>query len=230
MCLCCIRSVRHGTSCRRPGPLLKRRPHRSVHNGESETSQVPGGPTRLPCPALRPRGETRARHCGTTLAAFHFENSVGLRTRFLSGLHHTAWRHPVYASQPRSPLHHATLGSGWLPTFAGQDCHLPGPIRSFQSYRPLHDFPLLQASPGALSTISTLKRHSTQGLQVSAFRSKPAIGKQRQLRRLIAKRRDGWSPRIGLRVSPIDLLRLAPARGAPTGRRRPPRSAVRSCR
>ena len=157
---CFVRSARHCTSYRRPGPLLKRRPYRLIHNGESETSQVPGGPTRLPCPALRPRGVAHARLYSVSLAAFHFENSVGLRTRFLSGLHHTAWQHPVYASQPRSPLHHATLGSGWLPTFAGQDLHLPGPIRRFQSYRPLHDFPLLQASPGALSTESVVSSHS----------------------------------------------------------------------
>jgi hypothetical protein len=65
-----------------------------------------------PCPALRPRGETHTRHCGVGLAAFHFENSVGFRFIFVSRLNHTAWRLPVYASQPRSPLHHATLGSG----------------------------------------------------------------------------------------------------------------------
>ena len=51
-----------------------------IHNGEPETSQVPGEPTRLPCPALRPRGVARIRHFNASPAAFHFENSVGLRT------------------------------------------------------------------------------------------------------------------------------------------------------
>jgi hypothetical protein len=46
----------------------------------------------------------------------------------------------------------ATLGSGWWPTFAGQAYFLLGSIRSFQSHFPSHDFQLLQALPGALST------------------------------------------------------------------------------
>ena len=79
-------------------------------------------------------------------AAFHLENSVGLRFIFLSKLNNTAWQHPVYASQLRSPSYHATLGSGWSPTFAAQDSHLPGPNRRFPSRHPSHDFPLLQAS------------------------------------------------------------------------------------
>ena len=75
-----LRSVRHRTPCRQPGPLVERRPHRLLHNGQAETSQVPGEPTRLPCPALRPRGVARLRHYNANPAAFHFENSVGLRT------------------------------------------------------------------------------------------------------------------------------------------------------
>ena len=61
----------------------------------------------------------------------------------------------MYASQLRSPSHHATLGSGGLPTFAAQDLHLPGPIRRFPLHHPSHNFPLLQALPGALSTESS---------------------------------------------------------------------------
>jgi hypothetical protein len=75
---------------RRPGLLIKRRPHRYLRNGKSEISQVPVKPTRRPCPALRPRGETHVRRCGVNLAAFHFENSVGLRVIFVSRLNHTA--------------------------------------------------------------------------------------------------------------------------------------------
>jgi len=48
--------------------------------------------------ALYPQGrgrylgshETHARRCGVSLAAFHFENSVGLRSIFVSRLNHTA--------------------------------------------------------------------------------------------------------------------------------------------
>src|ERR1019366_9197699 len=47
---CCLRSARHCTPCRQPGPLLERRPHRYLCNGRSETSQVPVGPTRPPMP------------------------------------------------------------------------------------------------------------------------------------------------------------------------------------
>jgi hypothetical protein len=38
----------------------------------------------------------------------------------------------VYASQPESPPNHATLGSGWWPTFAGQDFHLQGRNEGFR--------------------------------------------------------------------------------------------------
>ena len=38
----------------------------------------------------------------------------------------------MYASQPGSPPHHATLGSGWWPALAGQDSHLLGRIEGFR--------------------------------------------------------------------------------------------------
>jgi len=47
--------------------------------------------------------------------AFRSENHVGSAISFLSRLHHAACKPPVYASQPRSPSLHATLGAGrWL--------------------------------------------------------------------------------------------------------------------
>lgn len=46
---------------------------------------------------------------------------------------------------------HATLGSGWLPTFAGQAFGLLDPTRDFDYVIPSHSVPLLQALPGALS-------------------------------------------------------------------------------
>ena len=38
----------------------------------------------------------------------------------------------MYASQPGSPPHHATLGSGWWPALSGQDSHLLGRIEGFR--------------------------------------------------------------------------------------------------
>ena len=38
----------------------------------------------------------------------------------------------MYASQPGSPPHHATLGSGWWPALAGQGLHLLGRIEGFR--------------------------------------------------------------------------------------------------
>jgi hypothetical protein len=54
---------------------------------------------------------------------------VGSRGHHLSGLHHAACTLPVYASQGGSLRHHATLGSGWWPTFAGRDCSPAGSSR-----------------------------------------------------------------------------------------------------
>ena len=82
----------------------------------------PGGP-------LTP-GQFRASH-----VAFRIVNYVG-SALVLSRLYHAAYKHPVYASQPGSLPDHATLGSGWWPTFAGQDFHLLDRIEGF-----CHDFP-----------------------------------------------------------------------------------------
>ena len=61
----------------------------------------------------------------------------------MSGLNHTACNHAVYASQPRSPLHHARLASGWLPTLTGWDWLPIGLQRWFQSFNTF--IPHLQA-------------------------------------------------------------------------------------
>jgi len=44
----------------------------------------------------------------------------------------------VYASQPGSPLNHATLGSGWLPTFAGQAVSVPGTVAGWSDLLERH--------------------------------------------------------------------------------------------
>src|SRR5690606_10752028 len=44
-------------------------------------------------------------------------NDVGSTIRSISRLNHAAYLRPVYASQPGSRLHRATLGSGWWLAF-----------------------------------------------------------------------------------------------------------------
>lgn len=150
VCVVWIETIPHPATARLD-LLLERRPRRCPHEGGRETSQVPGGPQYHHALLYDPAEWSVPGCCGTDHAAFRSENDVGLGTNFLSGLNHMAWGLPVYASQPGSPLHHATLGSGWLPTFAGQVTSLPGPSKRFPLYYPLHNFPLLQALPGALS-------------------------------------------------------------------------------
>ncbi len=60
-------------------------------------------------------GPFASRHLLANDVAFRSENDVGSTHSFISGLNHTAYWPPVYASQPGSPPNHATLGSGgWL--------------------------------------------------------------------------------------------------------------------
>ena len=73
------------------------------------------------CPALRPRRALHARPPRRVDAAFRLTNDVGARGYYLSRLNHAACTLPVYASQRGSLRHHATLGAGWWPTFAGRD-------------------------------------------------------------------------------------------------------------
>jgi hypothetical protein len=75
-----------------------------------------------------PRSATPADHLhhacdGADNVAFRSENHVGSALSFLSRLYHAAYQPPVYASQPRSPSHHATLGPGWRLTLCrGRTC------------------------------------------------------------------------------------------------------------
>src|SRR5580704_3609976 len=78
-------------------------------------------------------------------AAFRSENDVGSAVSFLSRLNYTACRPPVYASQPRSPSNHATLGPGrWL-AFAGAGLAPASSRRRFRYVTPSHTILLLQA-------------------------------------------------------------------------------------
>ena len=70
-------------------------------------------------PLFDPAGPVAPGLYRTTDTAFRSGNHVGSGCCSLSRLFHAARTPPVYASQPRSPSDHATLGSGWWPTFAG---------------------------------------------------------------------------------------------------------------
>ena len=107
-----------------PGPLLPRRPGRLL---TVETGRYPkflGDPC-LHALLFDPGGPLASGHSDARDVAFRIYNYVGSASG-LSRLNHTAYRLPVYASQPGSPPHHATLGSGWWPALAGQVLHLLG--------------------------------------------------------------------------------------------------------
>jgi len=78
-----------------------------------------------------PGGAPTPGQYGVGAIAFRLVNSVG-STSSLSGLYDTACTPPVYASQPESPLDHATLGSGGRPILTGQDFHLGVAVEGFR--------------------------------------------------------------------------------------------------
>ena len=87
----------------------------------------------LHAPLFDPGGPLTPGQFGVNHAAFRSLNDVGSAPISLSRLNHAAYRYPVYASQAGSPPHHATLGSGWWPTFAGSGLSPAGSHRRFPS-------------------------------------------------------------------------------------------------
>ena len=79
-----------------------------------EISQVPGEPLCRRAVLSDPGGPNRPRHGGRSSAAFRNGNAVGNRNKWISGLNCTAHGLAVYASQGRSPDHHARLATGSL--------------------------------------------------------------------------------------------------------------------
>jgi hypothetical protein len=97
-----------------PGPFLQRRPRRFPQRERTRPPRFLGNPCQH-APLFDPGGPLATRHDATNDMAFRSENDVGSTHSFISGLYHAACWPPVYASQPGSPPHHATLGSGgWL--------------------------------------------------------------------------------------------------------------------
>jgi len=94
-------------------------PRPTLSRGDVQVSQVPGGTPLRACPALRPRRDLGARPPGASMQPSARSTASAPAAIKLTGLHHTACTLPVYASQQGSLPNHATLGSGWRPTFAG---------------------------------------------------------------------------------------------------------------
>lgn len=97
-------------------------------------------------------------------AAFRCCDGVGFHIVQLSGLSHAACTLPVYASQRRLPDHHATLGSGWWPTFAGRDWIPTGTLEGFPSSLFAHLIPPSQALPGATQLLTISRMTARRGI------------------------------------------------------------------
>ena len=105
-----------------PGPgLFDRVPLPALAHGDDQASQVPGEPRCVHAPLFDPGELFTPGLLRRVDAAFRLPNNVGARGYYLSRLNHAACTLPVYASQGGSLRHHATLGAGWWPTFAGRD-------------------------------------------------------------------------------------------------------------
>ena len=118
-------------------------------------AETTGPPRFLGVPHARvPRSRTPVESrcqasCGTSMLPSAVVTASASTPTQLSRLNDAARALPVYASQRRLPGHHATLGSGWWPAFAGRDWLPAGTLRGFQSSLLVHLIPPLQASPGA---------------------------------------------------------------------------------
>jgi len=105
-----------------PGPgLFDRAPIPALSHGDDQVSQVPGEPPCVHAPLFDPGELFTPGLLRRVDTAFRLPNDVGARGYYLSRLNHAACTLPVYASQRGSLRHHATLGTGWWPTFAGRD-------------------------------------------------------------------------------------------------------------
>ena len=110
--------------------FLPRRPHRLLRVEKTRSPRFLGDPCQH-APLLDPGGPLTLGQFRVSDAAFRYLNDVGSASISLSRLDHAAYRLPVYASQPGSPPNHATLGSGWWPTFTGSGLSPAGSHRRF---------------------------------------------------------------------------------------------------
>ena len=102
----------------------------------------------MPCSATPPSGSRLAVTTRSMLPSTQKTVSASEQSPFGAELHGLGT--PCVRFAGKVTLDHATLGTGWLPTFAGQTTNPLGPTKRFQSRYPLHNLPLFQALPGAL--------------------------------------------------------------------------------
>jgi hypothetical protein len=124
-----------------PDLLLKRRPRRYSRNGASETSQVPGGPTRQPCPALRPRGASAPRLTMRTLLPSTLKTVSASETHsFRGSITRPGDSLCTLRRQARACTTPHSVPAGCSP-LPGRTCTCRVPQRSARSSHPLHDLP-----------------------------------------------------------------------------------------
>ena len=103
----------------------------------------------MPCSTTPPSGSRQAFTTRSMLPSTQKTVSASEQSPFGAESHGLGT--PCVRFAAKVALDHATLGTGWLPTSAGQTTNLLGPTKRFLSRYPLHNFPLFQALPGALS-------------------------------------------------------------------------------
>jgi hypothetical protein len=128
---------------RKRSPAL---PLRIPFSGDDRASQVPGEPQCLHALLFDPGG-TLALLLSHARMLPSAGSTASASATHLSRLNHTAYRPPVYASQPGLPQKHATLGSGCQHALPGRTVYLQGPTKEFPL--PTGGFPSFQALPGA---------------------------------------------------------------------------------
>jgi hypothetical protein len=130
-----VRSHRRATRRRRAWALVYG-PQTDFSLGDAQASQVPGEPSCVHALLFDPGEISVPGPPGTSMQPSAQSTASALATIRLTGLHPTACTLPVYASQPGSLPHHATLGSGWWPTFAGRGSPPQGSTEGFRHHEP----------------------------------------------------------------------------------------------
>ena len=112
------------------GLVLPASPTPDYLSGNGRISQVPEGPLCLHAMLSDP-GRTSVQCRFASRCCLPPLEQRRLLHCTLSGLHHTACRLPVYASQDELPHHRATLGSGCRHAWPGWVDYRPGPYERF---------------------------------------------------------------------------------------------------
>ena len=137
-----------GTTPRRPGPLLPRRPHRLSSVEKTRPPRFLDNPC-VHAPLSDPGGPPTPGHYSAGDGVFRTDYYVDSAMILISGLNHAACTLPVYASRPRSPqdAQHSVPAGGQPWPGRTLACGVAQKV-SVMSI-PLHGILLHQALPGA---------------------------------------------------------------------------------